>query len=252
MEKVGEDNPKSDRGECRIENWQLWLPAVERREKTVQDAEIDQLVDHEDRGQHQGDAERPKQLLDHRPSQVKLLLRGQRPHDSDVARLNVNPVRGVSQKEGQSCKVTPRRGRTGLHQEVEKRQREQHQVIDRKDSERAPGVKLLEADTASPIALPQQEGHDQEATEHEEHIDPEEASFKYQSVQPPGCVMPEDGQDAQTAHAIQGGERPGAEILLMSFRQVRANHGIHVLLKAAATLAWSPSLPATFLGSLGF
>ena len=47
-----------------------------------------------------------------------------------------------------------------------------------------------------------------------------------------------------SARAIQRAERPGAEILRMSFRQVRAKHGIHVLLKAAAAFTGSPSLPA--------
>ena len=35
-------------------------------------------------------------------------------------------------------------------------------------------------------------------------------------MQPPGCVMPKNGQDAQTPHTIQRRERPGTEIPLMS------------------------------------
>ena len=108
VEEMGQQDSQGDRRERRLEDRHRDRPAVQRGEEAVEDAVVDQLVEQDHPREHHADADRLQELLDQGPSQVELLLGGQRPGDPHVRGVQLHPVGGVRQEEREGRIVFPR------------------------------------------------------------------------------------------------------------------------------------------------
>ncbi len=155
-----------------------------------------------------GAAQPPGQQEQPRPEQVELLLHRQRPQVLQHGRAtggleiglvgqDVDPVRDIGQCGRQVALLMARGIR--CQRDDQQRRPDEHREQGRQQAPRPADVEAAQVRRAGARGGIQEQGGDEEAGQHEEDVDAEEAPRRPRQV----CVIGEDGQDGDRAQPVQ-------------------------------------------------